>query len=303
MTTSEMQACLARLYVDDSFREVFMRWPEVALQGYELSAAEDRAVRDLDVKALQFFARSLRNKRLKRFRYAYPALFASSDPHVDRLSARYHQLCGDDGRFSIHEDILNFGRFVEQSAAADDILPSYIGDLVRYERHYYAASVEIVAASIDSACADLDEAPDLTARPVLHPGARVASFDHDVVSIEEALMGRGTPNDEASAGNGYTIVFRHRTPDARHSMVRINAATATVIEGCDGARTVADVVEEVQDRLGGASGLAGSIVETIGQLLVHGVLVLASPASPSGAHAPGRPVAVPMTDWIHDESF
>jgi hypothetical protein len=298
MSTAELQACLARLYVDEAFRELLVRWPDVALQGYVLSAAEDRAVRDLDVGALQFFAHSLRNKRVKRFRRVYPALYAMGHPHVDRLSARYHYACRDDGRLSLHEDVLNFGRFVEQSAAADDILPPWVSDLVRYERHYYAASVEVAPATLPSAGLPLDR----QARPVLSSGVQVASFGHDVVALEEAAGGGGTRLDEVSARDGYTIVFRHRTPNATHGMVKVNGPTAAVIEACDGTRTVPAVVEEVQHHLDGPDDLSGPIVETIEQLIGRGVVVCAEPAA-RGAGAPSGPARVVVADWTHDESF
>ena len=63
MSMAEMQACLARLYVDRAFRRLFALEPETVLREYRLSAEEAEALRALDGNALERFARSLRSKR------------------------------------------------------------------------------------------------------------------------------------------------------------------------------------------------------------------------------------------------
>src|SRR5438552_8847500 len=82
MSMAEMQACLARLYVDGASRRLFALEPETVLGEYRLSAEEARALRDLDRRALERFAISLNSKRRRRFVATYPLLFGLASPAV-----------------------------------------------------------------------------------------------------------------------------------------------------------------------------------------------------------------------------
>ena len=60
MSIAEMQACLARLYVDDPFRKLFFLDQAAAFDGYQLIDEEKEALNGLDPKALNFFTKRLR---------------------------------------------------------------------------------------------------------------------------------------------------------------------------------------------------------------------------------------------------
>src|SRR4029450_12314298 len=92
MSMAEMQACLARLYVDGAFRRLLALEPETGLSEYRLSTAEAQALRDLDAAAVERFARSLESKRRRRFAATYPLLFGLGAPAIERYYDRYCQL-------------------------------------------------------------------------------------------------------------------------------------------------------------------------------------------------------------------
>src|SRR5947209_4692942 len=139
MSMAEMQACLARLYVDGASRRLLALEPETVLGDYRLSAEEARALRDLDRQALERFAGSLKSKRRRRFAATYPLLFGLESPAVERYYERYYHLYPARPGGSFVTEQLEFGRFMEESLAADDEAPPFAGDLAQYERIRFAA--------------------------------------------------------------------------------------------------------------------------------------------------------------------
>ncbi len=55
MSIPELQACLARLYLDEPFRRLLASDPPLALQAYRLNAEEEAAIRELDATRLESF--------------------------------------------------------------------------------------------------------------------------------------------------------------------------------------------------------------------------------------------------------
>src|SRR5262249_51187136 len=135
----EMQACLARLYVDRAFRRLFALEPEAVLREYRLSAEEAQALRDLDRPALERFAHSLRGKRRRRFEATYPLLFGLACPAVDRYYDRYYHLYPARPGGSFIAELLEFGCFMQECLATDDEAPPFAADLAQYERLLFAA--------------------------------------------------------------------------------------------------------------------------------------------------------------------
>jgi hypothetical protein len=270
-----MQACLARLYVDEPFRKLFYLDPAAVLEGYRLTEEESAALRRLDPVMLDQFASSLVAKRRKRIERAYPLLFGIDGPEIRRYYARFYGLYPTPPYQVGHQDIIEFGTFLEASLVGTSHLPPYASDLAKYERLYFWARM----ASAPGGEEDRDRAQETPAaivspdaRPVLRPDVTVADFDHDVSSIEEALQGGTAPGD-IEAGEACTILFRPSIGTSGVQMLRINRPTRTILGACHGHRTVAGIVADTEAALG-ATDLRDRVMEAIGRLLAAQVLSL-----------------------------
>jgi hypothetical protein len=286
MSLAEMQACLARLYVNEPLRQLFRIDPSVALKGYDLTPEEAGALRQLDCGQLDRFAGSLVSKRRKSVERAYPLLFALDGAAMRRYYWRFFQLYPAKPRQGRHQDAVDFGEFMEESLAGAEQLPAYAGDLARYERLYYLAMTAATApADVDGSppTQTTVEPPKLAARPALARDVQVADFAYDVARIEEALQKEHIP-DAAAVADNCTIVFMPRTSRSEARMLKINEPTKLVVARCDGHRTVAQIVAETETALG-ANDLGERIVESLDRLVVAGVLVLDGnlPQQPTGA--------------------
>lgn len=255
MSAAEMQAYLARLYVDDSFRELSRLAPERTLAGYKLTEAEREAVRGLDASRLGFFATSLKNKRKQKLTQSYPALFRLDAVWMDRYYDRYAQLYPARPEETVYDDILSFGRFMEDTLAGDPDFPPYASEVAKYERLYYAANLS-----------EPEEDHSLSgggATPVLARGVSFATFSYDALAIAEALR-HGREPGEQRAGE-QCLVFQKPAGAPHPKVFRISAATRMLLDLCDGRRDLAAITAEVE-RETGAEGLRDEIEATLRRL-------------------------------------
>src|SRR5215211_5317659 len=107
MSAAEMQACLARLYVDEPFRRLFFLDPTV-LDDYWLTADEAAAIRGVERDQLEYYAASLRMKRRGQIEWAYPVLFGLAPREIAAYYSRYYQLHIARPDLSPQEDVLRF---------------------------------------------------------------------------------------------------------------------------------------------------------------------------------------------------
>lgn len=288
MSIGEMQACLARLYVSEPFRQLFYADPLAALGGYKLTSEESKALESLDPNLLDRFASSLVGKRSKQVERAYPLLFALDADEMRRYYWRFYQLYTAKPHHSAHQDVMDFGTFMEESLATAEHLPPYTSDVARYERLYFWAAF----ATPSRAAADRREPPEpprvtsFDARPSLRSDVAVADFAYDVGEIEELLQQGRAPDERQLASGRCTIVFRPGTSTSDIQMLRINAPTRSVLDFCDGRRTVSQVVADTESALR-ATDLKDGIINTIDRLLALEVLSL-DPADPVRASAQSR---------------
>jgi hypothetical protein len=291
MSVAEMQACLARLYVDGAFRRLFALEPETVLGEYRLSEGEAQALRDLDRPALERFARSLKSKRRRRFVATYPLLFGLDSPAVDRHYDRYYQLYPARRGGSFVPELLEFGRFMEDCLATDDEAPPFASDLAQYERLRFAARRATVGHRPEAGGAEgaswgpgpgrpharpatAPVAPD--DRPRLADGVAVGTFRTSILAIVDALEA-GLPPPEIGEGP-YTFVFRPGEGAADPDAFYVTAATCELLDWCDGERTLAELAAVVERQRGG-DGRAAAVAGAVQTLVEHGILTT-TPAGP-----------------------
>jgi hypothetical protein len=281
MSNGEMQACLARLYVDEPFRRLLDAEPEAVLGGYFLTADEREAILGIHRDRLRDFARSLITKRRKLVERVYPLLFKLNGPVMARCYARFYHLYPAKPGQVYSQDVLDFGMFMEETLPNIDEVPAYSSDVAKYERLCFAALRAGPVAEAGPAAL-----PGMDARLRLHSHVGVAEFAYDVTELEDALAGVPPPVLEPSA---CCILFHRGGSDGGLRMQRINPPTKVIVDLCDGSRTTDQLIAETEARLG-VGGLAPGIVQAIDRLLTAGVLSLA-PVPPGHAEPPAQTFA------------
>lgn len=256
MSTAEMQAYLARLYTDSGFRRLFYRDEAETMAEYRLAPRERQALTGIDRRLLEFFAASLLNKRRKRWKHAYPALFQLDGPALGRYCARYHDIHPLRPGEPARDEILRFGRFMSETLPGADDLPPYTADLIRFE---------VMALRLRTADGgSVRRASGLRAgdRPARADGVVVEAFEYNVSEIHQALAAGTEPQVRAEPemviGTGAVMLAAARP-------------TVWLIGQCDGTRTLREIVAAAETHFG-QQGLAGTIQATLEHLVASGVL-------------------------------
>lgn len=279
MSVGEMQACLARLYVNEPLRKLFHIDPSMVLDSYRLTTQEADAIKGIDRAELDMFAGSLLAKRRKKVERAYPLLFSLDESEIRRYYSRFYHLYAAKPHEPWHQDAIHFGLFMEESLANAEHLPPYAAELAKYERLLYAAKVALAAASRDTADATTGHSVklhDSGTLPRLAPDVVVADFHYDFGKIEDAVEA-GQPPDLANLEPGNaSLVFRPATSLSSLHLLRINPPTRAILEFCDGSRTVSAIIAATEAALH-APGNAEGIVAAIQHLLSLQVLTLDVP--------------------------
>lgn len=252
MSAAEMQACLARLYVDDAYRKLFDLAPETPMDDYQLTHDELAALKSIDKKMLNHFAAVLKGKRREKFQTAYPLLFKVPGIDINRYYNRFYHLYSAKPHEPFLSQALVFGEFIEDCLAAETDIPSYASDLARYERLYFAA--EYFPSSFDSFNTINDLAPDqqqasslcMDAQPTMLPGVQCATFAYDVVKIAAALE---TQQEPANPQKGsYSFIFQQKAGGHFPSIFAISGATKMLLSLCDGSHTVSCIISAMEQR-------------------------------------------------------
>ena len=235
MSTSELQACLARLYVDESFRRLFYLQPDV-LSDYLLDASEREAVERIDRRLLEFFAMSLQRKRRERIARAYPAIFRLDGKALDRYWRRYCAIFTAHDGSTFDEEVTTFGTFIWELLAEDAELPPYARDLVRFEQEdFRTRSHSRRMQAIERRPASTPLGP--TSRPYLAEGVTLHRFTYDIPVIEDALRQHGPDAAASLAEPGdYALVFFPPTELAGSAAIRLNAPLALVPSDATGTQ-------------------------------------------------------------------
>lgn len=259
-----MQSLLARLYVDDCCRELFLQNPDAVLSKYRLGEEEKTALLGIDEERLEFHAKSLVRKREKRLRRFFPHLFKINDKaesaEVERLLFRFQSLHPS---FPGEEDaveIRRFASFVAKSLGTPvPGFPDYAGDLARYEG---ALAVLSNRTPTSSRRASSDDGPAAEAQSefagddsiIVAPNVRTASFDYPVTEIAESLEEGNLPVQVEQ--EKITLVFRIQDGDLR--TFRVSGPAAELLRYVRRERTVRDLISHLEDYLG-TSELSDSV--------------------------------------------
>jgi glycosyltransferase involved in cell wall biosynthesis len=266
MSIAEMQACLARLYTEDTFRQFFEVAPEASLQDYLLTEDEKHALMALDKKLLGYFATSLKMKQEEHLRSAYPATFQLSEVFLRRYCNRFYQLYPAKPHEDLIKRMIDFGEFMEQCLARDDSAPGYASEVVRYERLHYATTYLPTSQDAFTAINEQEKAHTLfhlESILVVTAGIQIEPFTYDVIQIVNTLQMQ-RPLEDPQPGQ-YSFLFQRRTHSLTTNVFALNSATVHLLSLCDGTHTIATMIREAEQQLQ-RTGLENDIVATLNAL-------------------------------------
>jgi len=265
LSESELQACLARIYVDEPFRLLSRIDPSVTIDRYDLSPDERSAVLTLNYRMVDFFAADLRNKRRRRFENLFPAVFKIDRSRALRLWDRFYDLAGAIAYESADAAFVAFGKFLEESVASAE-WPAYARDLVGLENTILMA----LPWNDDSrGLCDSGDAPDLNGQYILAGNVRLRTFRYDVFKLREDLDGGIIPDDANESP--VHIAIRLESDFAASTFFRLNEPAMLVLKSCNGIRSAREIVSKVQSYYG-TDRLEGAILELIGKLQDQGII-------------------------------
>ena len=255
MSHRELQACLARLYVDDAFLRLYEVQPETIFSQYTLTQEERDTISAIEYQSLRIFASSLRGKKKNYMLKAYPALFAVNDRVITNFYCRFYDL----RRIAPNDDsldlVLRFGVFMEESLLGHEDLPSYTSDLARYERLKIWAIRNPDGQSPETRSGPVDEigkeerAPfTLETVPWIPDDIRVGEFNNEIISIYKNLRrGEEVENPDPTP---CSLVFKRPRGGQEKKIFKISSDTHRLLEFCDHRGTIGEIVEHYSRKTG-----------------------------------------------------
>ncbi|WP_413171480.1 hypothetical protein [Anabaena azotica] len=130
----ETQKVLAQLYTNSELRESFFANPHVVGIELGLSVDEIQQLAQLAVKDVNIFGNSLKWKRLGEVRELLPRTARVLGKEFNALFWRYAETYLPKGIKKHQDDAIAFSNFIIKTAPAENIEPTWISDLVRYEK-------------------------------------------------------------------------------------------------------------------------------------------------------------------------
>jgi len=272
MSVSEMQACLARIYVDDAFRKLFFMDNTYAKERYGLSDLELNSLRGLNVSRLEIFAASLRNKRKEQMNRGYPALFKVNPSSMETYFYRYTQLVHVNPSLPVASDLIDFGLFIEETLRASEGLPDYMLALARFERLCIWANQTSIRGPHPRIVQALKSGGTETLKASMSIGlsesTQVASFPYNVLGIEESLRLGVHVNPEETP---QYIAFKCNDRLSGSKVVRLAEPTWKLILLCDGSRDYRELLRAAE-RLFDSPSIEGLVLGALLNLSSSGMI-------------------------------
>ncbi len=272
LSVAEMQACLARLYVDEPFRKLFFLQPEETVRNYALTSEELKAIKGIEHSILNQFAGSLKTKRKKKFLAAYPLLFKLGQP-IHRYYDRFYDLYPARPEQNTLDEVVQFGDFMCHTLRAAEDAPLFAHEVALYEKLYYLAKFK---PSRRDSFEQINEKPKpsaqftLDSRPALAEAVYIETFAHDISQITEQLREEKI-EPEANLKKS-VLVFQQIANSQKPRIFAITPATKKVINLCNGALTISQIITEIEQQLG-QTGLEKALLQITQQLQDSHILI------------------------------
>ncbi|HXT88648.1 MAG TPA: PqqD family peptide modification chaperone [Trebonia sp.] len=281
MTLLDMQRVFSRILTDKAFRQSFINGDAPSRAMYQLTERELESLRRLRWDRVGLQAEFLAHRRLELAFSALPLtgllLHGQLHDQLDRFCAEHPPAPQAGG--PVWAEAVRLCQFVGKLVAEGTLRPAWAWDLIRYERCVLDLTVSSESAASAIRVAELNagaswppaDSDDLV--PVAGPHAKIAQFSYPLPDLTKLLRSGGLPDDERPLDLPLLILFYQRARGPVH-VVRINEATAALIDACDGDRTIADVADHLSRTVGSGAKARTRVAAAIAQLRDAGVVGL-----------------------------
>jgi hypothetical protein len=278
MTLLDMQRVVGRILTDRVFREAFVAggtWDE---DDYDLSERELRNIRGLRFDRLSQHADGLEHGRLELGLKPLPLteklLHSQLREQLARFCREFPPLPESDSVVLVESS--RMARFLQRLGSEGSLDPIWAADLAQYEQTIFRLTVGQDAARSALKSQELnkswsDSNSVLGATPVGGSHVQVLSFCYPISEIVAELRIERVPT-LTQLHDPQLVLFQRVAGELNVNILRINPATAELVEACDGHRTTRDVIELVGGKLGQRA--AEQVVGAIQQLCNRNVLAL-----------------------------
>jgi hypothetical protein len=242
-----MQACLVRLYMDESFRRLAVLEPETTRKSYDLTDEEFNSLKQIDKGALDLFSVSLRDKRRERMSNHYPLIFALVPlKQMERYYDRFYQLYGCKPEQPSFENTVAFGAFIESTLLGDKDIPPFMAEVARYERLYNSARLSPPPRGLRTIAVQQfpegDKALDIY--PYRADGVFLGDFDYDVTPIV-AAMRANQKLPEPQKKPSY-IAFKQVRDSRIPKVLELSPELWQLLSACDGVTTTGTLIQYLE---------------------------------------------------------
>lgn len=284
MTLLDMQRVLSRILTDKSFQQAFILGDEPRPATYQLSERELGSLRGLNWDRVGLHSDLLAHSRLELALKALPltSLLLHQQLHgqLDRFCADYPPIPLPASQ--LYLEATRLCDFAIQLIGEGALRPGWAADVVAYERILLRLVHSDEAAASGALVAELNKAtlplvPDwppvnpCDVVPVAGPHIMIASFSYPLPDVLPMLDNGEIPASVQPLERPLFLLF-HKQPRVPVAIIKVNVPTVTLVDACDGHRTVAAVAARLSRQFG--SGTGQQAVAALGWLRDSGVIGL-----------------------------
>lgn len=266
MSIAELQACLARLCGDESFRKAATADANHMSRAYSLTSREVECLTSIDARLLEQFADLVKAKRFRIFKARYPLTLKAAPDAVIKHWTRFFSVHPPRPFESATDYALSFASFLVAALAEDSAVPTYAASVGEFETLLFRSSVHGQSLNPSAVGSDRRKKIEAMQRDYfrLAGGVWIGTFEVNIIEIAESLARGESPR--ATEG-GCKIVVQQRPNSLRPNILRVAEGTYKLLEA---ARDGVPLFEVFSERDG--------VGEAIEELRRQGLLV-APPAS------------------------
>jgi hypothetical protein len=282
MSLLEMQEALAKILTNEPLRQSFLAASQSTPIPEEISQLgitlqEWDHLRAIDAPRLNLYAHLLQHKRTEKAHGVLAWTFFLLAPDLPKV---LHLYCDEKAPATISklEEARSFYSFLARQAST--IKPPYVKDIALYELTICAFIQKKYAKERRGAKSKAALSKRVLQKPnrftcVRSEGVELVSFDYDLEVIFPFLQ-RGEHPPEMTPRKNH-VLFYGTSCDALPRSFKVNEETRTLLELCDGRRSVAEIMNDLAAACGietekARSRFEPACVEMLNQLIGLNIL-------------------------------